>query len=142
MTAHSPADITRHLLVNLGIGSLPGSDAEWPIYVGQQSNQPDNMMALFDRQGTNDGRSMTDGEVWGHNGIQMVLRSVSHPEGWAKIGQVVETLSRQSLVEVSISSHVYLVWCFARIGDVLPLGKESPNSSRLLFSLNFLLSLA
>ena len=50
---HSPADILRHLLVDLGAGVLPenGTKTNWPISEGQELNAPDNAICTYDTEG-------------------------------------------------------------------------------------------
>jgi hypothetical protein len=138
---HSPADIIRWLLVSLGLGSDPDEGAPWPVYAAGEPNAPDNVITVYDTAGTDDGRSMIDGEVMGHNGVQIRVRSTTHPVGYAKADAVWTALCEEVYDNtVTIDGVSYLVHSVNKIGDVLALGKEVPASKRSLFTINAVVS--
>ena len=85
---------------------------------------------------------MPTGELLGHEGIQLRFRSVDAPRGWLKADAVQTALAEEIYQNsVVIESSDYVVHCFARIGNVMSLGKESPTSKRNVFTLNAVVSL-
>lgn len=117
---HSPSDILRYLLIDLSVGTLPTDNQNWPIYVANEPNKPDNCITIYDTIGTDDGRSMIDGDIWKHDGIQVRVRSVDYRTGWDKITIVQETLAKQIRnTSIWVDDEPYLVTCAAKIADIL-----------------------
>lgn len=141
--SHSPADIVAQLLIRDSIGADPDVSplGSWPVYVGGEPNTPDNCLTVYDTAGSDDGSSMIDGELFGHSGVQIRIRAKDHRTGWTKADALQTHLAEGVLDEiVTVQSTTYLVHCFARIGDVLALGKDAPTSKRSLFTVNALVS--
>ena len=145
---HSPAEIVRQLLINLGLGVAGSYDssnrysgAAWPVTTNSEVDQPDNAITVYDTAGQGDGRSMIDGETFSHYGFQVRIRAQTHRLGWLKADSIETGLSKSVYQNVvTVDGVSYLVHCVARIGDVLSLGKEAPQSIRRVFTLNALLS--
>lgn len=139
---HSPADITRRLLIALGIGADPELSNVWPIYCGSEPDAPDNCVTVYDTQGQSDGRSMNGGELFTQYGVQVRIRASTHAGGGhAKADEIRQALAEQVYDEaVHVGSSTYLVGCYSRIGDVLALGKDAPTSKRSLYTLNALVT--
>jgi hypothetical protein len=82
---------------------------------------------------------MVDGEVLYHYGIQVRVRSVDHPSGFLKAEGLrhwmAEVLYAAS-VAVPPTNNKYVLWCLSRIGQVLPLGRDTGNTGRKLFTIN------
>lgn len=134
---HSPAEVIRWLLVALGLGTDPNLALAWPIYATNEPNEPDDCITLYDTTGTQDGRSMVDGELFQHFGFQVRVRSTDHRTGWVKAEAIRQALAKsiyQNLV--SRDGSRYLVWCAAKISMVLVIGKDTPRSKRSLFTVN------
>lgn len=139
---HSPADVLRWLLVALGYGTDPDDGSAWPAFTGGEPGSPDAVITTYDTQGTDDGRSMIDGELFGNAGVQIRVRSATHAAGWVKADAIQTALAEAVYDEtVHIGAATYLVHCVSGIGDVLALGKETPTSKRSLFTLNVTVSL-
>lgn len=134
---NSPAEIAAQLLVLLGYGT--DSDT-WPVYATNEPSSPDNCITVKDTDGKGEGRVAT-GELQEHQGIQIRVRSADHPTGWAKC-----TALRNGMATgfydrtVVIGARQYLVHCFANIGRILPLGKDTPATKRSVFTINALIS--
>lgn len=134
---HSPADILRQLLVNIGAGSLPTSEAAWPITTDQELPEPDDVITIYDTLGRIDGQSMPEGEIDEHYGIQIRLRSGLHTDGYRKLFAIRRYLSRSVTdVTVTLDGNSYRVWSIPNLGSINRLGKDAPNSRRRLFTLN------
>lgn len=131
---HSPADVLRHLLVTKGVGSIPvpvPSNSDWPIYAHNEPDGPDNSITIFDVQGIKHGRTMIDGEIQEHHGIQVRIRSSVSDVGYTKARNIAIVLDEQVYQDaVTISSYNYCVHSFNRTSDVIPLGKEATTPSK------------
>lgn len=139
---HSPADVLRHLLVELGQGVLPSVGGDWPIYVGAEPNTPDSVVTLYDTAGRDDGRVMSDGERQEHHGVQIRLRDPDHQSGYLKARAVALALDQDiAQSEQTIAGTTYTVHAVSRTTDVISLGKEVPKSKRNLFTINVVVAL-
>lgn len=137
--SHSPAQIIARLLATLGVGVTGGTVGDWPIYVSDEPNSPDNAITLYDTSGQNDGRSMIDGEVQEHPGVEVRIRSSTHEIGFAKAAVIAEILAMTIYQNtVVISTNQYLVHSITRKGTINYLGRENPTSKRQLFTINCL----
>ena len=139
---HSPADIIRTLLIDLGVATTPSADGDWPAYAGREPNTPDNVVTVYDTEGTPDGRSMIDGEVWKHHGFQIRLRCNDQYDGWMKIDAIAKALEMSVyLATVSVGddagtgSAVYTVYAINRKSGPLSIGTE-PESKRFIYTYN------
>lgn len=142
---HSPADIVASVLVAKSLGVLIGTAGAWPISVSGEHSYPDDLITVFDTTGISHGSVMTggpdDGELQGHYGFQIRVRSAVHKTGWTKADTIRATLAQNAInVTVTIESSTYLVENFANIGDVIVLGKQVQDSKTNLFTLNGVVS--
>lgn len=138
---HSAADVIRHLMVNLSLGTLmednPSNPPDWTIGVSYEPDNPDNIITVYDQVGVKDGRQMFGGQSWIHYGLQVRLRSNDYPTGWKKIDSIATALDEAvDRNTVAISPNVYFVQAISRSSGPLPLGKDAPTTKRDLFTLN------
>lgn len=135
---HSPAEIVRQLLIDLSLGTnILTSTSLWPVFATSEPDTPDNVITIYDTQGTDGGRSMIDGEFLTHYGFQVRIRSKNHIVGWIKTDMIRHYLAHsvyQKIVHVENNS--YLIQAIEKIGNVLAIGKETSISKRNLFTLN------
>lgn len=144
---HSPADIVRAWLIAADVasqGSWSGAGVytgpAWPASYAAEPDRPDNCVTVYDAMGSDDGRSMIDGEREGLDGIQIRIRAEDHRTGRTRANIIWTQLCKTSLnVLVAVGSDSYLVRNFSRIGDILCLGKE-PESKRRIFTINTLVN--
>lgn len=148
MLTNSPADVIRWALINAGGGTLPSAGGDWPIAAWQESDTPDNFVTLYDTSGTLDGRVHNDGEIQEHPGIQIRVRSGNPNDGNEKIRQLIDICDKQfrnTLVTcpnlVGVGTTLYLVYAMTRKGTVLSLGKDTPQTKRALYTVNYIVSL-
>lgn len=135
---HSPAEIIQQLLIDLSLTSDPEDNDSWPVYSTGSTDGPDNAVFVTDTTGLYDGRHMKGGKAYFHFGIQIMLRATSHPVGLAKIRQILTTLTESVVRQVvTLDTVMYMVHAITRPGQILPLTREDPMSSRNMFSLNF-----
>lgn len=134
---HSPADVLRHLLINLSLGTLPTDEGAWPVYATQEPDSPDNCITCIDTAGVQDGRTMTDGMMHEHYGIQVRMRATTHAVGHAKASAIAVALDQDVAMDsVVIGSDVYNVHAVSRRSGPFSIGEESPTSKRRVFTLN------
>ena len=141
---HSPADVMRWLLIDMGHGTDPATEplGLWPAYAGGEPATPDEVITVYDTAGVIDGFTMTDGEAQERHGIQIRVRSATHRRGYNKSRAIAVALDQDVYQEtVTIDGTAYLVWTATRTTDVLAIGKESPTSKRSIFTLNALVSM-
>ena len=155
---HSPADVVRHLLVNLGVGVLPSLTGDWPIYEGSEPEQPDNAITLYDQKGLTYGRVQLTGTVVDKPGVLFRVRSWNALDGFNKASEIAriidETVTFDTLtIPVGYiptgAIATYLVESITRIGTVHDIGKNAPatpgstsvSSKRNIFTLNAVVSL-
>lgn len=143
MLTHSPAQIIRDLLVDLGLGVLPSAGGNWPLFVTSIPDSPDSIITITDTLGTSDGRIQPTGEAAEHPGFQVAVRDSNHQDGWEKANAIRVALSETvASNSVSITDNVgtgtseYVVFAVTKIGGIIVLGKELPTSKRHLFTIN------
>lgn len=141
----SPAKVLQRLIVNFGGGMLPtnGGADTWPIYVDQEPDLPDNCITIYNVVGRKDGRTMIDGEIMEHHGIQLRIRGALSDVTYTKARALAVLLDEEIYQEqFIIGSSVYCVHSFTRTTDVIPFGKDAPTpSKRSMYSINGLVDL-
>jgi len=139
---HSPADIVRNLLINLGLGTTPSDSGSWPIYSDLEPGSPDSVITVYNSAAILHGRRMPDGETDEHHGVQIRVRDANPKSGYTKSRAIVRSLDVDvSLNTVTFDSSTYTIQSISRVSDVLSIGKESPTSRRNLFTINAMCSL-
>ena len=136
---HSAADIVQQMLVDLGVATDPDLDPlqAWPVYASGEPATPDQCVTIYDTEGRQHGRLMTDGSIQEHLGFQVRVRSKDHSAGWLRADLIRATIAQDVYLRVvTVSAVSYLVQCVAMLGNILTLGKESPTSKRSLFTVN------
>src|SRR5688572_13398595 len=103
---HSPGEVVAYLLVELGLGATPtnppASPATWPVYAEGEPDTPDNCITVYTTAGRSDGRSMIDGELFEHYGVQIRIRGRTQTDGWQKASAVRKAISAANLDTVAI----------------------------------------
>jgi len=141
--------IIRDILISNSIGvaaattgGTSGSSSDWPIFIINTPDTPDNILTIFDTAGTKHGRLMFGGKTLMNPGIQVQVRSNSYLFGWQKSNAVLASLSEEVLNEtVVIGGNTYKVAAISITSGPLPLGKQPPESKRYLFTVNGTVSL-
>ena len=143
----SQAEIIAQLLIDLGLGTDPTDNSDWPIYATEEPNEPDNVITIYDTVGTQDGRTMVDGEVQEHEGIQIKIRAINHDTGNRKANDlkiaIDQTIERDTVQVASIlgtGTLDYFVQAVSRVSGPLALGEEV-DSHRNVFTINAIVAL-
>lgn len=138
---HSPAEIVARLITQLGhaVDPSPSLDpTSWGAYSHLEPPKPANCITTYDTQGTDQGRTMPDGERATLDGVQVRFRAATFAEGFVKANAVAIALDQQSMVTVAIDGTRYLVIHFMRTSGPINVGKE-PGSSLAVLTVNGLL---
>ena len=126
---HSPADIVRYTLIQLGYGSLPEDNLSWPISVGVEPDTPDNVVTIYDTSGLHQGRTQIDGRVQERYGFQVRVRAVDHPQAHQKINSIMIALDQQVYDEfINIDDSQYLVKTVSRVTTPLSIGQQAASA--------------
>lgn len=135
---HTPADIVRHALIGLAVGSLPQQNREWPIFVGMEPDQRDLAITLYNTVGVMFGRHNNDGSIAEHHGVFIRVRATSDRVAYLKAQEIATALNEQVLrTEVSIGNSDYVFESASQRGSIISLGKDQDNSNRYLCTLNY-----
>ncbi len=154
--ADSPADVVASLLVDLGVATAASawavrgtSGGKWPAFVNGEPPLPDDVLTVYDTAGSDHGSTMFDGELQGHYGFQVRVRSSNPQWGWLKADEVRVSLAqavndanhRYGGRSVRVGSNLYAVHNVAGIGPTIVLGKSDGDKERTwLFTVNALLN--
>lgn len=161
---HSPSDIIRHLLIQLGVGSNPDPSPidPWPIFESSEPEVPDEIITVLGQKGKTYGRNQLTGETIEKPGVQFRIRATVSNSAFQKASELAAVLDQEILNSVVVVadvktgiSYVYVVENVNRshgsainCGNVVPLGKSSPatpgitapSSTRNLFTINAIVS--
>ncbi len=140
-----PATIIRQYLIDESVGVDPTTSSDdWPVYVSvlpDDDNVKDKAIAVIDTTPRKDGRALRTGEVFEHFGIQILVRADTYPNGWTKLGAIMDKLDVASNVSVSYNSSTYKLWAVSRT-SFFSLGMETDKRRREIFSVNSLVAIA
>lgn len=136
---HSPAQIIRKFFLDEGLFA----DADWPAFTHHlpeaDATIPVNAAVIRDTSGNKDSRLMTSGEVIEHPGLQILIRSKTFEQGWARAQSIRATVDTTYRAPVIIGSSTYRIQNLSRTTPVIPLGTDTESKQRQeLFSLNIL----
>lgn len=131
---NSPSEILAYCLIAKGVVSNFDNNLEWPIAVGDEPNEPDNVVTTYDVGTSSSGRDMVSGQQLEQYNIQVRIRSKLYTTGWVKINEIAKCLDEEVYLEtVTVGDNTYRLHSFSRRGGILSLGKEYPSSQRSLF---------
>lgn len=139
---NTPADITGQLLADLGLVASSG------VFIGNEPDDPDSCVTVYDTTNVVQGRQMHGGVMWEFFGIQVRVRAPKQPQASHLCRRIAIALEQQvydrvvSLQEsVGTATASYKVHAYRRVSGPMPLGKEEPTSRRSLFTVNLLVGL-
>ncbi len=133
---HPPSKVLRQALVDAGAGTLPADEGSWPISASQERNKPDAVITVFDTASRLDGRTMPDGVMQEHYGIQVKVRDSDFQQAYTKASEIQDILdSTFNYTGVTVDSSAYVLEAVTRTGGILSLGKE-PGSKRNMMTIN------
>jgi hypothetical protein len=123
-------------------GGTGGNLGDWPIYIANAPNAPDNILTVFDTEGVKQGRIMLGGMTVKHPGFQVQIRCNDYLIGWDKANAVMVSLSEK--VEnktVVIIGNTYIIYAISITSGPISLGKNVTESKRYIFTVNGTVSL-
>ena len=145
---HSPADILRWLLIDLGEGSDPTlvpvtatpPANSWPAYEGGAPGTPDDILTCFNTTSKPAMRTMIDGEFSKFHGFQIQVRSAEQPTGATKAHRLKQILTEnvyQNSVIVTSGGQTatYIMYNISDV-HVEALGKLVPQSKHTIHTLS------
>jgi hypothetical protein len=136
------ADPVRETIIAIELGTDPDRNRPWPVYVNEMPEEPDNCIVVLDTDGILNGRFQVDGQVQEQFGIQITVRSPDFSTGRNKARELAIALDEDVYDQsVVVEGSTYLVHALSRKSSVLPIGRESENSQRQLFTINFTASI-
>lgn len=141
VTDDSPATIIANYLTGLAVMTVPSAEDDWPLYISNLPDSPDNAAVIFNTTPIKDAKLMDDGSIIQHYGIEILLRSIIDEDGWDKCNILSGELDILRNVFVSINDSTYKIHNVTRLGGINSLGSESDSRRRNLFSMNFTVSI-
>lgn len=136
---HSPAQILRKLLIDLGLGSMPDPTTTiiWPIFAESMPSSPDNLICTYTTQGVLQGSSMVDGEVQESYGFMIKVSTAVDRDGWSMASLIVNKIDKEvNRTTVIIDAFSYLVHSMRRTSSILNLGKGVPANKQNAYTIN------
>jgi hypothetical protein len=116
---HSPDDIIRNLIIDLGDGTAPDDAAAWPVYCRREPDTPENVITVYQAANVLQGKLQT-GEAVEHYGAQVRVRAKDYYTGWDKIQNIAASLDGVTPREVEVGdvagtgSATYTVYAVTR----------------------------
>jgi hypothetical protein len=132
--SYSPASIISQYLINKTVANLPPT-LPWPVYVSVQPDAPTNVLTTFDTDSLLDGRYMRRKKYISHRGVQVRIRGINYPTGYAKAVQIRDTLQQANRESVELVGETWRIDNVSFTSDVLSIGQE-PESRKDIFVIN------
>jgi len=142
--SHSPAEVIAQLIQTWDDAQVAlGNPSVGPIYFSNEPSELDDVVTIYDSPtGQSDGRAMIDGELWEHWGIQARIRASEHKEGFLRAKRIRKFWSEGvyqavvTMTDPAPDGSQYVVWAITKIGQILALGKQTPQTKRSIFTIN------
>lgn len=146
---HAPGEVVRALLIQLGVGSDGITYLDWPIFIDEEPDKPDNCITIEEIQGKLDGVHQPTGETIEHYGFHISIRCVRTTTGTAsqipgyriarnKVDQVCVQLSQNvAQLILTLDNIQYLISGCLQLSSADPLGKARNNSGRYRFTVDY-----
>lgn len=137
----APSLIIEALLIsnNLGSDASVNPLEEWPIYISHEPDDTkaqDEVITIYDTQGSSDGRSMQTGDRFQHEGLQIRVRSKKYNNAYARIKLISDFFDQLLREPIIVDSVNYLIQNISIASPILALGTEKGTKRRQLFTLN------
>jgi len=141
----SPPFIVRKALIQRGVimdetmlvSGTDGASSDWPSYVANIPDRPDNVVAFIGTSPVKLGRLMLGGMDIARPGIQVQVRSRSYNDGWEKANELAVVLSEKVLRDlVFVGTHEFILHAWSLTSGPIPLGRDIDSSKRYVFSIN------
>ena len=137
----SQAHILRKYIIAQLLMTLPSAGGNWPLFTGHMPDMDADCGCVYSTAGVLDAKLLRSGEVIEKLGAQIMIRSTNYETAFAKMEAIVMTLDAAVNVNVAVSGNNYTLQNASRKTPIVPLGAEKGTADRLLFSVNFLLTI-
>lgn len=134
----SPARIIAKLLTDLDLGSLPGSNNQWPVYYDNEPDKPDNCVTVYTTTAIQQGVDMHTGRPKERQSVQIRVRANDSNVSYEKIATIKDTLADpESVYQRQVTPESEATYSVHKLspGGILG-GKQIPNSRRYFHTLN------
>lgn len=153
---HSPHRVIQQLVVDLELAVDPEDwmadhdadaipNAVWPVYYAREPDRPDDLVRVRGTEGVSSGWTQVDGERQERHGIQIMVRGRDDDLTEHRARHIAIALDRVHRQFVTVldpntgtgsDATVYIVHSFDRTSGVIPLGLDTPEGKRSLFTIN------
>jgi len=143
-SSDSPAAILATYLMQQLIMTSPSASSTWPLYIASLpdgANVQDNAGAIYNTTPVKDSRQMSDGFVLKHYGIQIKIRAKDDETGWDKCNDILSLFDAVHNVDVTKGDVLHRLQNISQTSGIVSLGTEIGTKRRLLFTMNFLVTL-
>lgn len=119
----------------------------FPVYMGTRPDTPDDCITVVETVGTNQGRYLQSGGHIERNSASIMVRANAYEKGDDKARLIVRNLTEPAyglVLPLNMASNTagfYLIQNVSKVSGPIPLGKETPDSKRYLWSINILLTI-
>lgn len=134
----TPAAVIANYITGLALMTVPSAGGNWPLYISNMPDSPDNIGAIYNTTPTKDGRSMEGGGVMQHYGVQIGIRCTTEETGWDKCNVIAGQLAAIHNNETILNGDTYTIHNVTIIGGINSLGQEAGTKRRRIFTMNFL----
>jgi len=120
---------------------------DWPIYVDDLPDEPDNLVRVHDTEGRVWGR-VHHGQTITYPGLQFWIRGVDHTTGYPKAAQIEAWLDKVSRQEVTVVHPVgtdpvtYLIQAIHRTTGLGPVQTPNDEKDRSSFVINAIIKIS
>jgi hypothetical protein len=138
----SPADILAQAMIDASLGIEGETTSGWGVTVGRMQDGGNSAIATYDTVGRHQGREMRGGREVIKPGVQIKVRAVDYPTGYAKAAEIVAWLQTIYDLQVTTSGEgggVYNLHAVHLTTNILHLGMEQ-DGTRELFTINTIIS--
>ena len=117
---HSPDDIIRNLIIDLGDGTAPDDGSNWPVYCRKEPDTPEDVITVYQAANVLHGKEHPTGVMAEHYGAQVRVRAADYYTGWDKIQNIAVSLDGVTPREVEVGdvagtgSATYTVYAVTR----------------------------
>lgn len=131
---HSQADVLAQALQGLSLVETAGI---WPVKVDHEPTDPNDVVTVYNTEGSMKGRLQPNGGQVVHHGVQVRVRSAGHLIGFRKAIAIAVAMDESIyLTHVNVGGTTYILYSVGRTSDVLSLGHDTPATKRDLFTIN------
>src|SRR6185295_7457140 len=146
----SPAEVVQAVLVEAGLGAMPGNDELLPldeivddwtldvdtpqIFAGSMPDGVNVGVLVYDIAGDVHGRCMDDGQTWEHHGLLINVRHVN-ASGYDLAHRIARYFDTDWKQTVAVNGYYCYIHCINRTSTIMSHGEEI-ETKRQLWSFN------